>query len=103
MSTVQDESFRKATKKDLLDLVEKLELLLLFTYKQSNKEGLVDSAFVYQMPEVIHLNFALRFLQLHVLEKKMIGGTMLIMKVLQVKKSVETNVATKWLDKDRLV
>ena len=55
------------------------------------------------MPEVIHLNFALRFLQLHVLEKKIIGGTMLIMKVLQVKKSVETNVATKWLDKDRLV
>ena len=49
------------------------------------------------------MNFALRFLQLHVLEKKIIGGTMLIMKVLQVKKSVETNVATKWLDKDRLV
>jgi hypothetical protein len=33
----------------------------------------------------------------------MIGGTMLIMKVLQVKKSVETNVATKWLDRDKLV
>jgi len=49
------------------------------------------------------LNFALRCLQLPVLEKKLIGGTLLIMKVLQVKKSIESGAVTKWLDQERLV
>jgi len=95
--TSQDEAFRKVSKKELTDLVEKLELLFVFANK--NLMGLPDPQ-IYRVAELVHLNFALRCLQLPVLEKKLIGGTLLIMKVLQVKKSIESGTVTKWLDQD---
>jgi hypothetical protein len=66
--TAVDESLRKVTKKEILDLVERLDQI-------------VDSELAH-VPEIVHLNLALKCLQLPVLEKKLIGGTLLILKVL---------------------
>ena len=97
-TTSQDESFRKVTKKDIIDIVEKLELILTFAHKANltpqevnakDSPAVTVPGDVYRVPELVHLNFALRCLQLPVLEKKLIGGTLLITKVLQVKRTME--------------
>ena len=40
--------------------------------------------FVYRVPELIQLEFAIRCLEMPVLEKKLTGATLLIMKVVSV-------------------
>jgi len=60
---------------------------------------------VFRVPELIHLNFSLKCLQMPVLEKKLTGGTLLIMKVIFVRNMANknktnasaSNSALKWL------
>ena len=102
-SQAVDDSFRKVTKKDVTDIVERLEQILSFGFKIAEQ---ADPEFIHRVPELVHLNLSLRCLQLPVLEKKLIGGTLLIMKVLQVKKTMEALAAVapqKWLNQERLV
>lgn len=53
-----DDSFRKVTKKDITDLVERLELMLTAAFKTDTS----DPEQLYRTPELVHLNMALRCL-----------------------------------------
>ena len=61
---------------------------------------------MYRVPELITLEFSIRYLQMPVLEKKLAGATLLISKVLSVNKSPSTlkgSVLKKWLTEETLI
>ena len=109
----QDSSeVKKVTKKEILDFTDNLEHILLHAYKQSTQQTgefeQIDQEltekqksekaefkilqeerrreFVYRTPELIYLEYALTCLKMPVLEKKLSGATMLVMKVVSVGK-----------------
>ena len=103
---------KRLTKKEVLDFTDSLEHILLYAYKQSTQQtGELEQMaleltekqkaektelmtlqemrrreLIYRAPELIYMEYSLNCLKMPVLEKKLTGATMLVMKVVSIGK-----------------
>jgi hypothetical protein len=77
------EDLRLAQKKDMTYFITNIESLLESITKPEDK-----TEQVYQVSEMIELEMALRCLKMPILEKKLIGHSILVQKMFQIRNSI---------------